>query len=207
MRMVTLAGLMRPIRILSSCSCMTPCSVSPENPAKSIETCSRANACSMNGRMPTDGAARDLEAQITALLTARPATARRSWRRRDNRCPAPGHRQSQLGTAPRGRGTSRLVRRQPRWRPLPARPASTGSTAAVTGLPATRCGSSPTVRTISEPRTRAFVAERTATGNSRREIIRMLQRYIARGYTPSSSRPSAMTPSLVDIGPSTSLPA
>jgi transposase len=36
------------------------------------------------------------------------------------------------------------------------------------------------VRTISDPRTRAFVAKRTATGNSRKEIMHMLQRYIAR---------------------------
>ena len=34
-------------------------------------------------------------------------------------------------------------------------------------------------RTISDPRTRAFAAKRTATRNSRREITRMLQRYIA----------------------------
>jgi len=47
----------------------------------------------------------------------------------------------------------------------------------------TRCGSSP-VRTISDPRTRAFVAKRTGTGNSRREIMRMLQRYIARELYP-----------------------
>ena len=40
------------------------------------------------------------------------------------------------------------------------------------------------VRTISNARTRAFVAKRTATGNSRREIIRMLQRYIARELYP-----------------------
>ena len=40
------------------------------------------------------------------------------------------------------------------------------------------------VRTISDPRTRAFVAKRTATGNSRREIMRMLQRYIARELYP-----------------------
>ena len=40
------------------------------------------------------------------------------------------------------------------------------------------------VRTISEPRTRAFVAKRTATGNSRKEIMRMLQRYIARELYP-----------------------
>jgi transposase len=40
------------------------------------------------------------------------------------------------------------------------------------------------VRTISDPRTRAFVAKRTATGNSRKEIMRMLQRYIARELYP-----------------------
>jgi transposase len=40
------------------------------------------------------------------------------------------------------------------------------------------------VRTISDPRTHAFVAKRTATGNSRREIMRMLQRYIARELYP-----------------------
>lgn len=40
------------------------------------------------------------------------------------------------------------------------------------------------VRTISDPRTRAFVAKRTATGNSRREIMRMLQRYLARELYP-----------------------
>ena len=40
------------------------------------------------------------------------------------------------------------------------------------------------VRTISDARTRVFVAKRTATGNSRREIMRMLQRYIARELYP-----------------------
>jgi hypothetical protein len=40
------------------------------------------------------------------------------------------------------------------------------------------------VGTISDPRTRAFVAKRTATGNSRREIMRMLQRYIGRELYP-----------------------
>ena len=40
------------------------------------------------------------------------------------------------------------------------------------------------VRTISDPRARAFVAKRTATGNSRKEIMRMLQRYIARELYP-----------------------
>ena len=40
------------------------------------------------------------------------------------------------------------------------------------------------VRTISDPRTRAFVDKRTATGNSRKEIMRMLQRYIARELYP-----------------------
>ena len=40
------------------------------------------------------------------------------------------------------------------------------------------------VRTISDPRTRAFVAKRTATGNSRKEIMRMLQRYAARELYP-----------------------
>jgi transposase len=40
------------------------------------------------------------------------------------------------------------------------------------------------VRTISDPRTRAFAAKRTATGNSRREIMRMLQRYVARELYP-----------------------
>jgi hypothetical protein len=39
-------------------------------------------------------------------------------------------------------------------------------------------------RTISDPRTRAFVAKRTATGNSRKEIMRMLQRYVARELYP-----------------------
>jgi len=40
------------------------------------------------------------------------------------------------------------------------------------------------VRTISDARRRVFVATRTATGNSRREIMRMLQRYIARELYP-----------------------
>ena len=40
------------------------------------------------------------------------------------------------------------------------------------------------VRTISDPRTRTFGAKRTATGNSRKEIMRMLQRYIARELYP-----------------------
>ena len=40
------------------------------------------------------------------------------------------------------------------------------------------------VRTISDARTRVFVAKRTATGNSLKEIMRMLQRYIARELYP-----------------------
>jgi transposase len=40
------------------------------------------------------------------------------------------------------------------------------------------------VRTISDPRTRAFVAKRTGTGNSRKEIMRILQRYVARELYP-----------------------
>jgi transposase len=39
-------------------------------------------------------------------------------------------------------------------------------------------------RMISDPRTRAYVAKRTATGNSRKEITRILQRYIARELYP-----------------------
>ena len=57
-RMVRLAGLIWPMRILSRGSWIAPCRVSPENPAKSMVTCSRAKACSMNGRMPTEGAAK-----------------------------------------------------------------------------------------------------------------------------------------------------
>jgi hypothetical protein len=37
---------------------------------------------------------------------------------------------------------------------------------------------------ISDQRTRAYVAKRTATGTSRREIMRMLQRYIVRELFP-----------------------
>ena len=37
---------------------------------------------------------------------------------------------------------------------------------------------------VSDPRTRAFIAKRTATGNSRKGIKRMLQRYIARELHP-----------------------
>ena len=51
------------------------------------------------------------------------------------------------------------------------------------------------VRTISDPRTRAFVAKRTATGNSRKEIMRMLQRYIPRELYPliiDALRPAAL---------------
>ena len=56
-RKVTVSGLINPRRILSSGSWIAPCNVSPENPAKSITTCSRVNACSMKGRRPIDGAA------------------------------------------------------------------------------------------------------------------------------------------------------
>ena len=48
-------GLLWPRRILSSGSWITPCKVSPEKPAKSMQTCSRVKARSMNGRMPMDG--------------------------------------------------------------------------------------------------------------------------------------------------------
>ena len=40
------------------------------------------------------------------------------------------------------------------------------------------------VRLGSDPRTKEFLAKRTATGNSRKEILRMLQRYIARELYP-----------------------
>ncbi len=40
------------------------------------------------------------------------------------------------------------------------------------------------VRLGSDPRTQAYLAKRTATGNSRKEIMRMLQRYIARELYP-----------------------
>jgi transposase len=40
------------------------------------------------------------------------------------------------------------------------------------------------IRMISDPRTRAYAAKRTATGNSRKEIMRLLQRYIARELYP-----------------------
>src|SRR5215472_10443735 len=40
------------------------------------------------------------------------------------------------------------------------------------------------VRLGSDPRTKDFLAKRTATGNSRKEIMRMLQRYIARELYP-----------------------
>ena len=40
------------------------------------------------------------------------------------------------------------------------------------------------VRTLCGPRSRAFAAKRTATGDSRREIMRMLQRYLARELYP-----------------------
>lgn len=40
------------------------------------------------------------------------------------------------------------------------------------------------IRMISDPRTRAYAARRTAAGNSRREIMRLLQRYIARELYP-----------------------
>jgi transposase len=37
---------------------------------------------------------------------------------------------------------------------------------------------------ISDPRTRAYAAKRTAAGNSRKEIMRILMRYIARELHP-----------------------
>lgn len=40
------------------------------------------------------------------------------------------------------------------------------------------------IRAPCGPRTRAFAAKRTATGNSSRQIMRMLQRYIARELYP-----------------------
>jgi len=53
MRTDTDSGVSSPARILSSGSVRTPCSVSPEKPAKSIETCARSNAASTWGRRPT----------------------------------------------------------------------------------------------------------------------------------------------------------
>ena len=48
---------------------------------------------------------------------------------------------------------------------------------------------------ISDPRTRAYVAKRTATGTSRREIMRILQRYIVRELFPLNIDSSSPTPS------------
>ena len=50
---------------------------------------------------------------------------------------------------------------------------------------------------ISDPRTRAFAARRTTTGSSRKEIIRILQRYLARELYPliiDALSPPATTP-------------
>ena len=66
----------------------TPCSVSPEKPAKSMVTCSRVKACSMNGRRPTDGAAntaltalrkRQLEESTIAGTAYRSGLAELDW--------------------------------------------------------------------------------------------------------------------------------
>ena len=51
------------------------------------------------------------------------------------------------------------------------------------------------VRLGSDPRTQAFLAKRTATGNSRREIMRMLQRYMARELYPLIIRALQAEPS------------
>jgi transposase len=40
------------------------------------------------------------------------------------------------------------------------------------------------VRLIHDPRTRAYAARRTAQGNSRKEILRLLKRYIVRELYP-----------------------
>ena len=53
------------------------------------------------------------------------------------------------------------------------------------------------IRMISDPRTRAYVAKRTATGNSRKEIMRMLQRYIARELYPLII--DAFVPDSIDV--------
>jgi transposase len=47
-------------------------------------------------------------------------------------------------------------------------------------------------RLIHDPRTRAYAARRTATGSSRKEILRLLKRYIARQVFADIRR--ALTP-------------
>ena len=49
------------------------------------------------------------------------------------------------------------------------------------------------VRMVIETRTRAYVARRTAEGRSKREIIRVLKRYVARElyrYLPRVQQPA-----------------
>jgi transposase len=45
------------------------------------------------------------------------------------------------------------------------------------------------VRMVFDPRTRAYVARRTAEGRSKREIIRSLKRYVARELYRCLARP------------------
>jgi transposase len=52
---------------------------------------------------------------------------------------------------------------------------------------------------ISDPRTRAYVAKRTATGNSRKEIMRILQRYIARELYPLIIDAFVLVPVTVEV--------
>lgn len=66
----------------------------------------------------------------------------------------------------------------PRSPPAPGRPTATDSTAAATDRPT---GSrTPTPRLAGDPRTKAYAARLTATGKSRKEILRRLKRAIAR---------------------------
>ena len=46
-------------------------------------------------------------------------------------------------------------------------------------------------RLMHDPQTRAYAARRTATGTSRKEILRLLKRYIARQVFPKSATRSA----------------
>jgi transposase len=55
------------------------------------------------------------------------------------------------------------------------------------------------IRMISDPRTRAYVAKRTATGNSRKEIMRILQRYIARELYPLIIDAFVLVPVTVEV--------
>ena len=88
-----------------------------------------------------------------------------------NGCAAKRHGRTCVGGPP-------IIRHRRERRPV------IGSIGVVTVEQTMRCGGSWLTRMSNDPRTRAYVERRTVEGKSKREVMRILKRYIAREVYP-----------------------